>query len=67
MSIVVAGDMYDKWPEAVIVDPLTFVVTAEFLHDNVVCRFSETDLVYKDRGPEYRRQFVRYCRIVGIR
>ena len=53
-SIVVAVDMYGKWPEAGMVHPLTSAATAEFLHDNVVCRFGVPDLVRTDRGPEYR-------------
>ena len=67
MSILVTADMHGKWTEAGKVHPLTSHVTAEFLHDNVICRFGVPDLVRMDRGPKYCRQFAWYCRIVGIR
>ena len=52
--------MFGKWPEDKLVHPLTSAAKAEFLHDNIVCRFGVPVLVYMDRGPEYCRQFMRY-------
>ena len=64
--IIVAVDPFSKWVEAAPLRALTSAACAEFLHDCIVCRFGVPAMVRTDRGTEYRGQFARYCKLVGI-
>ena len=65
-SVIVAVDMFTKWVELAALLELNSFYTAQFLHDDIICRYGVPTIVRTDGGSEYNGKFAAYCRSLGV-
>ena len=64
--VIVAVDCFTKWVEVGILPSLDSHSTAQWFHDQVICRYGVPGLVRTDRGHEYLGEFNAYLTRLGI-
>ena len=64
--MVIAADIFTKWPEYCILAHLDSYHVAAFIHEYIVCRYGVPTLLRVDRGSEFKGEVIRYCKSMGI-
>lgn len=64
--MIVAIDVFTKWPEAGPLLTKSSHHTTEWIHREVVCRYGVPALIRCDLGREFMGEFDGYCRDMGI-
>ena len=64
--MVIAVDLFRKWPEYCILAHLDSYHVAAFIHENLVCRDGVPTRLKLNRGSEFKGEVVRYCKSMGI-
>ena len=65
-AVVIAADIFTKWPEYCILAHLDSYHVAAFIHEYIVCRYGVPTRLREDRGSEFKGEVIRYCKSMGI-
>ena len=66
MNIVMAINVFTKWPEAAALTQLGSQQITHWFYTEVVCKYGVPQVVRVDCGMEFQGEFNKYCRGFGI-
>ena len=57
--IIVAVDYFSRWPEAKPLKEANAQTVAEFIYDEIICRFGAPQIIQTDRGTHFANEVIK--------
>jgi hypothetical protein len=57
--IIVAVDYFTRWPEAKAVKTANAITVADFIYDEIICRFGAPKIIQSDQGTHFVNEVIR--------
>ena len=65
--IIVAIDYFSKYCEAIAIPDFTALTTANFIFNNIICRFGSPQMIITDQGVNFEAELTKeLCKLCGI-